>query len=74
MEELASLESINACQVCGSDKKLCIDHDHESGRVRGVLCDNCNKALGHAKDDIETLKGLVSYLENFSYSPVGVDV
>lgn len=53
------------CQVCGSTWKLCIDHDHETGKVRGVLCGNCNSALGFVKDNIETLQGLVTYLGYF---------
>ena len=42
-----------------------IDHDHETGAYRGVLCANCNKALGLVNDNIETLQGLVAYLAYF---------
>lgn len=60
-----------ACEVCGSTRRLNIDHDHaccdrpgSCGKcVRGVLCGNCNTALGHARDDIERLRGLISFLE-----------
>ena len=35
------------CEICGvQPKKLCMDHDHKTKRVRGMLCDRCNKALG----------------------------
>jgi hypothetical protein len=44
-------------------KAPCIDHDHETGKVRGILCDFCNRALGDVKDDIKTLKSLIRYLE-----------
>ena len=41
----------------------CIDHDHKTGLVRGILCRTCNLALGHAKDDVHVLSGLIDYLE-----------
>ena len=40
-----------------------IDHCHKTNVIRGLLCHQCNLALGHANDDIEKLKGLISYLE-----------
>lgn len=40
-----------------------IDHDHVSGVVRGLLCQNCNMALGSAKDSPSTLRRLATYLE-----------
>ena len=39
------------CVICGSTEKLCVDHSHRSGRVRGILCQSCNKGLGHFRDD-----------------------
>lgn len=51
------------CTVCGSHKTLHVDHCHETGNVRGVLCRNCNVALGHACDDPERLRALAVYLE-----------
>src|SRR5262245_32747027 len=43
------------CAVCGRppkpDKSLHVDHDHETGHVRGLLCFSCNAALGHFQDD-----------------------
>jgi hypothetical protein len=51
------------CQVCDSDKKICVDHDHETGRVRGFICDSCNVAIGKAQDDPNLLRALADYLE-----------
>lgn len=39
------------CVICGSTQKLVIDHSHQSGRIRGRLCDSCNKGLGYFKDN-----------------------
>jgi hypothetical protein len=62
-EELAELESIQACEVCGETEDLVIDHNHDTREVRGVICRGCNTALGHAKDDPQILKSLAAYLE-----------
>lgn len=48
----------------GQPLKMCIDHNHETGDVRGILCDPCNKVLGLASDSVVTLRNLASYLES----------
>ena len=52
------------CQICDKvlDKK-CIDHCHSSNKVRGVLCNNCNTALGLVGDNISTLETMIKYLQ-----------
>jgi hypothetical protein len=51
------------CEVCGSFEKLCVDHCHETGKVRGCLCNSCNVALGHMKDDPKLVQQLLNYIE-----------
>jgi len=41
-----------------------IDHCHETGKIRGLLCHSCNLALGHVQDKVEKLEGLIVYLND----------
>lgn len=50
------------CACCISTKNLSVDHDHETGRVRGILCKDCNTSLGFIKESIPTLQNLIEYL------------
>lgn len=62
----------NSCAICktpqveGTKKRLCIDHCHDSKIVRGLLCYECNFALGKFKDDVNLLKAAIEYLEKQS--------
>lgn len=57
------------CAVCQKDgrdrlgRRLHVDHDHETGVVRGLLCTRCNNAIGHAGDSASRLRELADYLE-----------
>jgi len=66
------------CAVC-DQKPEHVDHDHKTGKVRGILCFNCNQALGNVRDDPDVLRGLIRYLRRHGlraviatdeYSPV----
>lgn len=52
------------CMICMTpiDWRAAVDHDHETGAVRGMLCHSCNKGLGHFKDDPELIRAAVWYL------------
>lgn len=61
------LLEIKSCEICDSDvggneRLLHVDHCHTTEQVRGVLCFNCNAALGHINDDKERLLDMVVYL------------
>lgn len=52
-----------ACACCGKVAPLNVDHCHSTGKVRGLLCTNCNFALGHFKDDVDLIKKAIEYLK-----------
>lgn len=56
-----------ACAICNQvpklGKKLCIDHDHKTGLVRGLLCTFCNRAIGLFRDNLQKFENTVSYLK-----------
>ena len=60
-------EQNGVCYLCkkpgdGRWKKLCVDHDHETGKVRKLLCRSCNTALGQVGDNVDLLKAMIDYL------------
>ena len=62
-KELADLKSsIHECVICGSKEKLVVDHDHKTGKIRGMLCNHCNRGLGHFRDDPTLLEFASQYL------------
>jgi len=58
------------CAICSTDTpggkgNWHVDHDHDSGRIRGLLCHHCNLMLGNSGDDPERLRAGAEYLERF---------
>lgn len=52
------------CGICGKRKSvLCVDHNHTTGKVRGLLCNLCNQALGLFYENPVSLKNAISYLK-----------
>ena len=59
-----------SCAICGIHEskaahgRLCVDHCHSTGNVRGLLCNKCNSAIGLLGDNRATLASAINYLEN----------
>lgn len=56
------------CKICGIHQSklkriLAVDHNHSSGKVRGLLCSHCNTGLGYFRDSIELLEKAINYLK-----------
>lgn len=63
-----ALQNTKSCNICSktieaNGKSLAVDHCHSSGKFRGILCTNCNLALGLFNDDVEIMKKAIKYLE-----------
>lgn len=60
-------EQKGCCAICGgtSDKNLDVDHSHVTGAVRGLLCNNCNRGIGHLQDDPKIIQKAVAYLQYY---------
>jgi len=54
------------CATCGTDKfngtGPCVDHNHVTGKIRGILCHDCNRAIGLVRESIPTLRLIIEYL------------
>ena len=62
------VEQGHRCKICGTTEpggkhgKFMVDHSHNTGEVRGLLCKSCNIALGEVGDNISTLQKMIEYL------------
>jgi hypothetical protein len=65
-ELLAKQEGV--CAICkklevnSRIKRLVVDHDHKTGKIRGLLCHRCNCGIGYMKDDLQLLQMAIEYL------------
>lgn len=67
-------EQDGKCAICGverngSKENFCVDHDHETGKVRGLLCTKCNLGIGKMKDSPDLLRKAAKYLDSFNSIP-----
>jgi len=60
----------NCCAICKMELntkiKAHIDHNHATGKVRGILCQKCNQGLGLFNDSIDVLKSALKYLQKYN--------
>lgn len=62
------------CAICKQlnvtkrSPRLVVDHDHKSGKIRGLLCHRCNCGLGYFKDDLGLLQGAAEYLKRSQWA------
>ena len=64
IEIIAGRKKPNRCDICQVEGRICFDHDHNTGKFRGWLCEHCNVILGFARDDSDLLVRLAEYLDN----------
>lgn len=64
----------NACAICklrcSTGRNLCVDHDHSSGVVRGLLCLNCNRGIGNMRDDPTLLTRAANYIKKYDIKKI----
>lgn len=65
----AKLSSQGACAICGTTSPKGgwhLDHNHETGKLRGFLCNPCNRGIGYLQDNVEILMNAINYLNAHS--------
>lgn len=56
------------CSICGNDnngRNLCVDHCHETGKIRSLLCTSCNAGIGNFKEDVTRLISAIEYIKKY---------
>lgn len=65
------MDQSNCCKICHTHKSklktvLCVDHDHKTGKIRGLICHTCNRGIGLFKDNANMLRKAANYIEEVS--------
>lgn len=74
--ELRLEQQNNQCEICGCQfiqdskglLKASVDHNHKTGKIRGIICNTCNLTLGRVKEDVSILYKMIQYLEKYESS------
>lgn len=68
-EDVERIFDTHMCEICGDvfNSKVAkhVDHDHETGKIRGALCNKCNMGLGSFEDNINRMRLAISYLKKY---------
>ncbi len=67
------IETVKECVICGSTEELVVDHCHKTNTIRGMLCNHCNRGLGHFRDDPELLEFARIYLLSNSTEELDIE-
>lgn len=60
------------CAICTqpetrkTQRRLCVDHDHATGKIRDLLCQRCNSVIGYMKEDVKLLENAIAYLKKYA--------
>lgn len=60
------LDQAGLCKICLKQDRLVVDHDHNTGKVRGLLCNKCNSGIGQLMDQYEYIVRAAEYLKPFT--------
>jgi len=67
MEQLEKQQgSCKICNIIPEKERLCVDHNHDTGEVRGLLCRSCNLLIGHSKEKEKILMKAVDYIKEYN--------
>lgn len=69
--EVQAMRKGKTCRICGTAERLVIDHDHTTGKIRGVLCRKCNSAIGFFEESTDRLRAAIDYLTHHATNPLG---
>ena len=71
VEQLVAKEAAqdNLCRICEAAPATDVDHCHDTGQVRHLLCGNCNRGIGIFKEDIELMQRAIKYLQFWKGEP-----
>lgn len=64
--EARAFKEGKACELCGATEDLAVDYCHTRGKIRGVLCQPCNKGLGFFRDNPELMERAAEYVRRHS--------
>jgi hypothetical protein len=53
------------CCICKTEPATNVDHNHKTGKVRGILCGNCNRGLGLLRENIDNLQRAIEYIKTW---------